>query len=227
MILRPPPFPSLGVDCITTLDAVRCKGLVGAGMRFACRYLGSLTVAERDVILASGMGISPVTYGRTSWDGLSSGAGIVDGGVDLAHLTDAGIPSGATVWIDLEGVPSSTSAADVEAWVDARSYRLKKAGYDVGLYIGAAPGLSGDQAYSLPNVDRYWRSLSRVPEPTCGFSLLQLFPTTMIAGTSVDVDCVQQDWHGRLPIMVWADGFARESPTEPRRPSSGTIPAVR
>jgi hypothetical protein len=202
VIVAPAPLFVRGVDTIAELDAVRCQALVSAGMTFAIRYLGSLTTAERDIILGSGLWLSVVTYGRTSWDGLGQVMGEEDGQTDLAHLKTAGIPLGTTVWIDLEGAPEQVATALI-AWLNARSLVLKTAGYDVGLYVGAGAGLSAAQLFALPYIDRYWRSLSNVPTPSSGYCLLQLYPDDQIVGgTQVDVNVTQTDWQGRRALFV-------------------------
>jgi hypothetical protein len=202
VIVAPAPLFALGIDTIAVLDAVRCQGLKSAGMSYALRYLGSLTSAERDLILASGLWLSVVTYGRTDWTGLGTDLGETDGSSDVDHLTVAGIPMGATVWIDLEGAPVNEATA-ITAWLNARSAALKAAGFDVGLYVGAGAGLTAAQLYALPNVDRYWRSLSNVPTPDAGYAMLQLYPDDQIvAGTQVDVNVTQTDWQGRRAMFV-------------------------
>lgn len=195
------PFPALGFDCVTPMTAERAAGLRDAGLKFAVRYLGSVTAAELAVILDAGLLFMPVTYSRQPGWTPTANMGTDDGRLDVSHLTAAGVPRGCTVWVDLEGV-GDASAAAVAVWVNERGAVLRDAGYDVGLYVGEGDVLDSGELYALSKVDRYWRSLSRVPEPTCGFSLLQLPHTVTIAGTEVDVDCVQFDFHGRLPMMV-------------------------
>ena len=61
------------------------------------------------------------------------------------------------------------------------------------------------QLYSLAQIDRYWKSLSDVPTPdSCGFCMMQLWKTITLAGTEIDVDCIQYDYQDRLPMMVAA-----------------------
>jgi Domain of unknown function (DUF1906) len=209
MVIVPAPFPALGFDCITTMDPARASALKAAGMSFAVRYLGALTATEVSDILGAGLLLSVVTYGEgENWDPNSSGdpAGLGASAAqsDLVHLASIGIPVGATVWIDLEGVVTTATAAQVGAWVNGRAAVLKAAGWDVGLYVGANSVLNASQLYAIANVDRYWHSLSDVPTPACGFSLLQLYKTITLAETEIDVDCVQYDWQDRLPMMVGA-----------------------
>jgi hypothetical protein len=203
MIVKPAPFPSLGADMVTVLDAVRCAALRGNGIAFVVRYLDSLTQGELETILASGLGCSFVSYAPPGGWIPSEIFGEQGGAQAVRELKALGVPQGATCWTDLEGVSEDAPAANVEAWGNARAGVIQAAGYDAGLYVGAGAGLTAEQLYALA-FDRYWKSLSRVPEPECGWSLIQLYPTTTIGGTAVDIDCVQKDYRGRLPAMVWA-----------------------
>lgn len=202
MVVQPAPFPALGYDCITVMDATRASALKAAGMAFAIRYLGSVTAAELAIILDAGLLFMPVTFSREPGWVPTPGMGTQDGQVDVQHLQALGLPKGCTVWIDLEGVASTVSAADVATWINDRAAVIQAAGYDAGLYVGAGDGLDGGQLYALANINRYWRSLSDVPQPSCGWALMQLYKTVTLAGTEVDIDCVQFDFQDRLVSMV-------------------------
>ena len=204
MEVKPLPFPSWGVDCLTVLDAIRARGLKEAGASFAIRYLGDIGPSERDTILSEGLGLSLVTFGHGSSYDYNGPSGTIEGQNDSKHLDILVIPKGATVWIDLEGVGPQNSWCCVYEWINARAQVLYDNGYDVGLYVGANQPLSADQLWVLPRIHKYWRSLSRVPEPPCGFCLSQAYRTTVIAGTSVDVDYVQYDYKSRLPMGIYA-----------------------
>src|SRR5271168_747390 len=103
----PAPFPALGYDCITVMDAVRAASLKAAGMSFCIRYLGSITAAELSIILDAGLLVSLVTY-ADQWSPSET----------VAELTALGIPPGATIWLDVESVkedaPTVTGA--INAW---------------------------------------------------------------------------------------------------------------
>jgi hypothetical protein len=202
MIIRTAPFPALGYDCITPMDAARAVALKAAGMSFAIRYLGSINPTELACILNAGLLFMPVTFSRAPGWVPTAAEGTSDGTQDVHQIQALGLPHGCTVWIDLEG--ATGNATVVSAWVNARANVIRTAGYDVGLYVGAGDVLNGQQLYSLATIDRYWKSLSDVPTPTCGFSMLQLFKTITLAGTEIDVDCIQYDYQGRLPNMVAA-----------------------
>jgi Domain of unknown function (DUF1906) len=203
MIIKPAPFPALGFDCVTTLDTARATALKAAGMAFCLRYLGSITPAELTVIFDAGLVYMPVTFSRAPGWVPTTAMGTSDGTLDVQHLHTLAIPKGATVWVDLEGAAGSATA--VAGWVNARAAVLRTAGYDVGLYVGAGDVLNGQQLFELATIDRYWKSLSDVPTPAkCGFAMIQLWKTVTVAGTEVDVDCIQYDYQDRLPMVVAA-----------------------
>lgn len=204
MQVIPAPFPSMGFDSVTAMDAVRAPALKAAGLNFSVRYLGSVTPAEVQIILDAGLLFSPVTYSRSPGWLPTSEMGISDGAQDVAHLQALGLPQGCTVWIDLEGVSLTATLQDLTDWINNRSLAIKNAGFDVGLYVGASDILDSAQLYALPYINRYWRSLSEVPSPTCGFAMMQLYKSVIIANTLVDVDVIQYDFQDRLPLMVSA-----------------------
>jgi hypothetical protein len=200
MVVQPAPFPALGFDCVTPMTLARATALKAAGMSFAIRYLGSVTATEVSEILAAGLLFMPVTFSRAPGWVPTADMGTQDGTTDVERLTALGLPKGCTVWVDLEGAVGPASV--VSAWVNARAAVIKAAGYDVGLYVGYGDVLDSQQLYSLINVDRYWKSLSNVPTPNCGFSMMQLWKTVTVAGTEIDVDVIQYDYQSRLPMMI-------------------------
>ncbi len=202
MVVLPAPFPALGFDCVTPMNPARASALKAAGMSFCLRYLGSVTAQELADILAAGLLFMPVTFSRAPGWIPTPGLGTSDGQQDVQHLKALGLPSGCTVWIDLEGCAGSAQA--VADWVNSRAQVIRSAGFDVGLYVGGGDVLNGQQLYSLAQIDRYWRSLSQdVPTPaSCGFCMLQLWKTITLAGTEIDVDCIQYDYKDRLPMVV-------------------------
>ena len=186
----PAPFPALGYDCVTSMDAERASALKAAGMAFCTRYLGSITSTEMACILDAGLLLSLVTY-ADKWTPSQT----------VSELTALGVPQGATVWLDVESVKedAATVTQAINAWADA----VTAGGWQPGLYVGASQPLSAVEVYQL-RVVRYWKSMSQVVEPQCGWSMVQLYKTTTIAGTEVDVDVVSYDYQGRLPTFIKA-----------------------
>lgn len=201
----PAPFPALGVDTTARIDAEHAMRLYAAGMQFAMRYLGSLSAAELADLVTEGLKVSPICYPpqRSGWIPVAAD-GTARGKAAVTHARAIGIPTGVTIWIDLEGCRGP--AAATAAWVEAFAAELVAAGYQAGLYVGAAPGgLDSAALYRLRKVTRYWHSCSRgIPEPaTRGYCLEQLYPPNqMLAGTIVDVDCVRHDFLGGVPMFV-------------------------
>ncbi len=200
MIVAPAAVGARAIDTVTHLDAAHCGALRAAGVDFVIRYLGGITPPEMATILDGWLGLSLVTFSRAPGWTPSAELGSTDAARDLVHLAELASPLGATVWIDLEGCAGGPVAT--AGWVNARSAALRAAGYDVGLYVGAGEALDGEQLYALPHVDRYWKSLSRVPEPTCGWSMLQRYPSTHVGGVWCDINDVQADTKGRTPNII-------------------------
>jgi hypothetical protein len=117
-----------------------------------------------------------------------------------------GLPSGGTVWLDVEGTaafntPPTELIAIINAWADA----VAGAGFMPGLYVGVPQPLTSAELFAL-HVVRYWRGqgsirdrFNALAEPACGWSMLQCYPQHMRGGVLVDDDMVQEDYRGRLP----------------------------
>jgi len=197
-------FPAMGVDTVARLTPDLCKNLKANGMTFAVRYLGGATQQEVTDILASGLALMLVTYSRTSGWVPSKDLGDKDGVAAVARAKALGAPPAVTIWLDLEGCAGPASATT--EWVNAWADKIKMAGYEPGLYVGAAPGgLDSKSLYAL-RVVRYWHSCSEVPEvATCGYCMRQLRPwNAMVGGVQVDVDVIEEDLKHRLPTWIVA-----------------------
>jgi hypothetical protein len=206
MIVAPAIFPAMGFDTVQAFDADQAKALYAAGMRFFLGYLGSMTPARLAIGLNAGLAFVPVTFSRApGWPGVTPSVelGQQDGNGDVAHLRGLSIPPGATTLIDLEGAPASAGSYAISQWGNARAAVLQSAMFEAGLYVGSGAGLNAVQLYDM-QVTRYAKSLSQVPEPECGWSLVQLYKTVTIAGVTLDVQCTQYDYRDRLIHWVQA-----------------------
>jgi Domain of unknown function (DUF1906) len=188
-----------GCDCVTLLDGHLAEGLAASGrVDFVVQYLGSVTAAGLQEITQSGLSVLLVTYADV-WDPART----------VNELTSLGYPKGCTAWLDVEGVKNTTAAtliADINAWATS----VSMSGWQPGLYVGANSLLTSDELTKLAVV-RYWRGMSRVTdrtgilaEPASGYCCTQLFPTQTVAGVSVDINVIGQDWEGRLPSWCTA-----------------------
>jgi hypothetical protein len=183
--------------------SAQARALRASGIDFVVLYLGVVTPHILDDVLDAGLAFMPVTL-----------AGRYDGSATVNACKALGLPAGCTVWLDLEGMPSfQTSPQDLMAKIDAWAAAVIAANYQPGLYVGAPQPLTGDELYRL-KVVRYWKAPSRVIDrngtawdgPACGFCMYQCWPqgTWRDTGVLVDVDFIQQDFHGRLPSWVVA-----------------------
>lgn len=186
---------ALGFDTIVTIDAAHATKLAAWGMKFAVRYLGSLSSVEVDTLHDAGLAVMPVTYG-----------GAFNGDLAVAQLRAAGIAPGTTVWLDLEGQGGKRTPVMLVTIVNEWAAKVKAAGYDPGLYVGWDAVLTSTELYAL-SVDRYWHALSRLSdrngdlsEPSCGWCMYQLYPSITVGGVLVDVDVIQKDYKNRLPM---------------------------
>ena len=184
-----------GIDTDSFITTSSAAALKQCNTDFVIRYLGSITQAELSAILGAGLAFMPVTF-----------ANVYDPKVCLQHLSALSLPAGCTVWLDVEGV-SMAPAALIQA-VTTWASVVKNAGYDPGIYVGAAALLTSQELFNLP-VDRYWHGLSKVEdrhgmfaEPACGWTMYQCFSSVTWGGVWSDIDFVQADYLNRLPSWV-------------------------
>lgn len=176
--------------------ALKCSGVDGfAG------YLGAMTPARLLAVLSAGLAFIPVTFGGEYEDGAAD---------EVAQLKALGIPAGASVFLDMEGMKAFKSdpavlISKVNAWADA----IAAAGYIPCLYVGVPQPLTSDELWKL-HVKGYWRGQGSVrdrngalAEPTgCGWMMTQAWPSVTRAGVLVDCNQVGQDYKERVPMWV-------------------------
>lgn len=176
----------------------QAAALKARGVAALVGYLGVITPARVAMVLDAGMAFIPVTLAGEYEDGPND---------ELAQLKALGIPSGATVFLDLEGLKAFKSdpvqlAAKIDAWAMA----ILAAGYIPGLYVGVPQPFTSQELWSL-KVQRYWRGQGSVrdrkndlAEPSgCGWCMTQMFPSVTWGNVLVDANMVGQDYRGRVP----------------------------
>lgn len=216
-----PPF-SLGVDCLAPMSASTAKAFAALGVKWVGRYLENLTADEVTGIHAAGLAIALLIEGRTHDLGAALG-----NQVGMAAATKAmalGVPPGVNMTVDIEET-GNAAAADVAAYANEVGAVLKRYGYAGSCYPGAGLPFNAQQLYALA-LGPYWRGGSLgIPEPACGFAILQLFPLDQVVeGQRVDFSVSQKDFRGRSMTMWWpADPAERETVPEglPDPPSTG------
>jgi hypothetical protein len=213
-----------GFDADTPLTELACAALVAAGMTFAIRYVGfsgqqatttDLTAVEVQTILSAGLALMIVQHVRYAGWNPSATLGAADGGAAVQHARATGVATGTCLWCDLEGI--SGSADDTIAHANAWTSAVRAAGYDPGVYVGAGVPLMGAQWFQALTVQRYWKSLSQVPEvATRGYQMVQRAGGAPVAGIGLDRNRIQADNEGDLPMWFAPD---------PRAPSASIASA--
>jgi hypothetical protein len=181
--------------------AAQARALKVDGVSALVGYLGVIDAIRVNNVLGAGLAFIPVTLAGEYEDGPSD---------EIGQLRALGIPSGATVFLDLEGLKAFRSdpvalAAKINAWADA----VSGAGYVAGLYVGVPQPFTSDELWKL-RVQRYWRGQGSVrdrnnalAEPSgCGWCMTQMYPSHTRGGVWVDSNMVGQDYKGRVPTWV-------------------------
>jgi hypothetical protein len=195
-----------GIDTITPISAAIAAKFRGAGYSFVVRYLGAITAVERDAILNAGLALLAVGYSRRAGWQPSAALGAADGAGAVLHAGQAGFPIGMSLYCDLEGPSSSTTATDCIAYVNAWAEAVTGAGYRAGLYVGYGIPMTPEQLYEDLKVTAYWHSCSQVQDVAVrGYQMVQQAPgNQMVLGVQVDVDVIQADKKGDTPYWIVA-----------------------
>lgn len=198
----------LGFDTATPVESQTASEMRARGFSFCARYLSRTASAtppsglgaalcedEARWLLAAGLAIVPVQFGlSTLMPSASTGTDV--GAAAACNAAVLGIPTGVTLWCDLEWKPDvrpdpESTIEYANAWHDA----VVAVGYGAGLYVGPNVPLGGQQLGDLA-FRSYWKSASAVPWPTPrGFQLVQGRSFT-IDGLLVDPDIAAIDAEG-------------------------------
>lgn len=197
-VARPAPLFGLGFDCYAPVTGAICQDAKLAGFKYVGRYLHNLTSQERDVIFANGLAIWLLTYAPTS-EVLNASTGVKYGTQTAHQAISLSTPPSVDVTIDFE---SPMIGSDGPAHINAYAHTLMSANYGAPLYVGGPEPLNGAQLYSLA-VHPYVRGGGMMPEPACGWAIIQLTPLDQdMFGTRVDVSIACADYRGRR-VTMW------------------------
>ncbi len=179
----------------------QAMSLKDSGVHALAGYLGVIDASRVAHELDAGLAFVPVTLAGEYNDGPND---------ELGQLQALGIPRGATVFLDLEGMHAFKSdpvalIQKINDWADS----IAASGYVPGLYVGVPQPLTSDELWKL-RVSRYWRGQGSIrdrhnalAEPTgCGWCMTQMFPSLTRGNTWVDVNMVGSDYKGRVPAWV-------------------------
>ena len=192
------------------------------GYRFCVRYVRrqtfheqDLTAAEARVILDAGLAFMAVQHveSEDSWTA-NGDKGQANGSVAAKEATAIGIPSGTTVWCDLEGVAKTSSAEDVAAYCNAWHERVAAAGFVPGLYVGWHCGLTPAQLYRSLRFTHYWAAYNLNADEyplTRGVQMKQGAARALdrVPGFSFefDTDTILGDKLGGMPTLVGPESW--------------------
>ncbi len=181
-----------GCDTLQTVTPPEFAELAARGVVWRAGYIEKTSAEELAEQLAAGIAFCPVTYALD-----------FNAAAHVAKLQALGIPKGVTVFLDIEGqnLDPTVLINKINAW----AFSIRQAGYDPGMYVGAGCPLNDAQLYAL-DVDRYWHSVSRVPDPKVrGCCVRQIRPNDVKpTGLDIDVDIVEPDYEGGLPTFASA-----------------------
>lgn len=197
------------VDTAWPLTPVVCQALVAAGKRGVGRYVplpgnnsaGDISAAEAQRITGAGLQLLLVQHvRRPGWSPLHCD-GRADAVAACAAALAAGYPSGAHLFLDLEGIVGTDApscAVFAQDWaVEVRRY------FAAGLYVGYDVPLSAAQLYALPSFTSYWSDPGPRNVATRGFALKQ-GAGVVISGVGFDLDEVRADELGDVPMVAAA-----------------------
>ncbi len=200
----------LCVDVDEPLNSGVCGLMRAGGVKGVWRYLSDLTTVEVAVITTAGLVLYFVNHSRLPGWIPSAADGAADAKTDIANLQRLGVPAGAHMFFDLEGVGGGRST-NLIVHLDAYASAIKAAGYIPAVYVGAQALLTSAQLYAL-GFELYWHSGSDVTDitgaeagPKCGWSIYQgSIVDIPMFGVTIDWDFISGDFKGRLPVGVAA-----------------------
>ena len=209
-----------GIDTTTVLDDSHCRAAKTRGFSFCLRYVprgegeqaNDLQEAEARTILNAGLALMPVQHvARAGWLPTKN-LGSTYGRNAAAHVRDIGFPPGVNVWLDLEGVKSSSAHATVIDYCNAWIAEVETAGFVPGVYIGARAILTGDEIFWRLRSKHFWRSGSRVPDiPHRGYQLIQkIIRHDKVDGVEIDRNLTVNDNFGQSVLWLASKPFNAE-----------------
>lgn len=192
------------------------------GYDFVLRYVRrqqahayDITAQEASILLSVGLGLGLVQHVESTEAWIPTpGKGLSYGLVAGQHAKQIGVPRGAQLWCDLEGVAEGTDHRTVIEYLKWWYDRVATAGYIPCLYVGWHCGLTAVELYHQLPFAHYWSAynLNADEFPAVrGVCLRQhaAIPTDRPPGISVafDVDVTETDAKGGQVTVLAPDGW--------------------
>lgn len=211
-LVQAAPPRSKGIDTDTKLTADTAQAFATDGFDFVVRYLtrnasesaNDLSTSEAMDILQAGLALMAVQHSPAAGYSPTASLGTQYGQHAAANARAVGLPSGVSIWMDLEGVAENTLSSNVIDYCNAWYVCVLQAGYVPGLYVGAGSILTSDELYSKLRFQRYWQSGSSVPDVSeRGYCMVQTISSSYVLdGVAYDLNFVQADNLGDTPFWL-------------------------
>ncbi|WP_084545530.1 glycoside hydrolase domain-containing protein [Cupriavidus malaysiensis] len=200
------PNGSIGFDhSDSRLTYNQAQSYAAKGYKFCIRYIPNplslgetdLIKDEADAILAAGLWLGAVQHcckaTETSDFVPFPAQGREWGALAALHASEAGLATGTTVWLDLEGIKEGTPVQDILGFCNEWFAQVTEAGFDSGVYVGFDSGLTAEQLYFQLTTKHYWRAPSAAPDVAYrGYQILQHLIKD-VKGNEIDVNQAQVD----------------------------------
>jgi hypothetical protein len=210
-----------GFDVNQRLSAPTAAAFYAYGYRFCARYIRrksrhdyDLTAAEAQELLAAGLGLMVVQHVAPEGWTPTADVGREYGSVAAAESRKVGVPDGVTIWCDLEGVARGTPARQIIDFCNRWHAEVEAAGYDPGLYVGDAAGLTPSQLYASLRFTHYWGAYNLSIDQVPAVRGLQMKQSARKARDKVpgfnfafQVDLVGADALGGRPTLLARPGW--------------------
>jgi hypothetical protein len=199
------------------LDDRHCRAAKAHGFTFCLRYVSrgerqqanDLHEAEARTILNTRLALMPVQHvARAGWSPTKNLWSTYGRNAAL-HVREIGFPPGVNVWLDLEGVKSSSSHVAVIDYCNGWIAEVESAGFVPGVYIGARAILTSEEIFWRLRARHFWRSGSRVPDvPHRGYQLIQkIIRNDEIDGVEIDRNLTVNDNFGQSVLWLASKRF--------------------
>lgn len=212
MIVRP--VGPLGARCCDHYGPVSGPQAVAIAKDFGVIFLYCevVTAADLAFTLGAGLCVGFILEGLSQGMGPSAELGQSMARAASLRMRDLGVPSGVTIFSDLENPGHKPS--EWIAFADGAADETHASGDIAGHYIGDGLGLTSGQLYGLHGV-RYGKGASRIvdangylAEPACSWCWVQGYPTDIThpgSGLSIDIGTVWHDYRGRTVSVLAGD----------------------
>jgi Domain of unknown function (DUF1906) len=204
-------IPGQYFDIDSPLNETQAAEFAKAGYLGGIRYLprasdlvaGNLSMAEIEIMLAAGLGISAVQHvSPNNWNPTAI-LGSQYGQYASQYAHEIGLPSGMHIWLDLEMVNTSATVADITAYCTNWFNAVQAGGFLGALYVGWQAGLNSHQLYINLPFKAYWKGYNAdISVDTRGYMITQ-HPQQSLNGIFFDPNAIGPDDIGRLPMLLY------------------------